>query len=178
MRLPVDAVDGPVSGVDELVAFVRRCLDEDERKIAAMEREETRVRTAPIFQGHPPNWLAGVDIFVSSKRWRAEVEAKRRILDLWSSSDAKAEFPNFDGGHATALEDVFTIMAQPYAGQDGWREEWARTMPSRATSRDPGHQLRMGTGTLSSHPRQASLSRLGMRRSAGSSARHGRHDVT
>lgn len=113
-----------MSGMDELVAFVRAALDDDERKVAAMEREERRVKTAPIFQGHPPDWLAGVDIFVSSARWRAEVEAKRRILDLWTMSDANAEFPNYDGGHATALEEVFGLLAQPYAGRPGWRAEW------------------------------------------------------
>jgi hypothetical protein len=105
--------------MDELVAFVRRCLDEDERKVAAMEREEARVRTAPIFQGHPPNWLAGVDIFVSSKRWRAEIEAKRRILDWIDRIAISSQVTwSFDA------EDLIRLLAQPYAGQDGWREEW------------------------------------------------------
>jgi hypothetical protein len=119
-----------VSGVDELVAFVRRCLDEDERKIAAMEREETRVRTAPIFQSHPLGWLAGVDIFVSSKRWRAEVEAKRQVLALYADAVDRVRNPVSADARTAArvaqyeLEQVITALAQPYAGQDGWREEW------------------------------------------------------
>lgn len=54
----------------------------------------------------------------------ADIDAKRRILDLWTSSDTTAEFPNFDGGHATALEDVLRLLALPYARRDGYREEW------------------------------------------------------
>jgi hypothetical protein len=118
-----------VSGVDELVAFLTRCLDEDERKVAAMEREEARVRTAPIFQGHPPNWLAGVDIFVSSKRWRAEVEAKRRILAEHTPRAPGYACPVcWDGAEAgepiEAPCPTVRHLAQPYAGQPGWREEW------------------------------------------------------
>jgi hypothetical protein len=117
--------------MDELIAFVRRCLDEDERKVAAMEREETRVRTAPIFQGHPLGWLAGVDIFVSSKRWRAEIEAKRRILEMYADAVDRVRNPVSVESRTAArvaqfeLEQVFTAFAQPYVGQDGWREEWA-----------------------------------------------------
>jgi hypothetical protein len=107
--------------MDELIAFLTRCLDEDERKVAAMEREEARVRTAPIFQGHPPNWLAGVDIFVSSKRWRAEVEAKRSRIGLLDLLLGTSE-PGEDA--ADIASTLMHIEARPYAGQDGWREEW------------------------------------------------------
>lgn len=103
---------------EAMVAFVRQQLDEDERKVAAMEREETRVRTAPIFQGQPLGWLAGVDIFVSSKRWRAEVEAKRRIL---AECERTLKFEDY--GHWIA-QQVIQALAQPYAGREGWRAEW------------------------------------------------------
>lgn len=122
--------------VDELIAFVRQQLDEEAEDAQAL---------ADLFAAGGA-WVArgievlGVAVTESSAharhitRWDparvlAEVEAKRRILDLWSSSDATAEFPNFDGGHATALEDVIGIMAQPYAGQPGWREEWHAEQP-------------------------------------------------
>jgi hypothetical protein len=113
-----------VSGVDELITWLRAQLDDDERKVAAMEREQRRVRTAPIFQGHPPNWLAGVDIFVSPERWRAEVEAKRRIVELHTPADDGAN----EGKCWTCEErlcDTLLLLAQPYAAREGWREEWA-----------------------------------------------------
>jgi hypothetical protein len=116
-----------MTGMDELVTWLRAQLDEDERKVAAMQRETRRVQTAPIFQGHPPNWLAGVDIFVSPTRWQAEVEAKRRMLDLADPGVMKAlgtQDPDFRDGYVTAHEDVVKLLALPYAGREGYREEW------------------------------------------------------
>jgi hypothetical protein len=124
-----------VSDVDDLLAYIRRCLDDDERKIAAMEREEMRVQTAPIFQGHPPNWLAGVDIFVSSKRWRAEVEAKRQILDLYDEvrdevrNPVSAEHRTNARARQFVLEQVIALHAQPFAGREGWQERWRLDAP-------------------------------------------------
>lgn len=117
-----------MSAVDDLITWLRAQLDEDGRKIAAMEREEHRVQTAPIFQSYPPNWLAGVDIFVSPRRWRAEVEAKRRILDE-HQPDANGECgtcrePGLDRNQHWPCMTV-RLLAQPYAAQPGWREEWA-----------------------------------------------------
>jgi hypothetical protein len=54
----------------------------------------------------------------------AEIDVKRRILGLWSTSDANAQFPNYEGGHADALENVFRLLALPLVGRDGYREEW------------------------------------------------------
>jgi hypothetical protein len=112
--------------MDELVTWLRAQLDDDERKVAAMEREARRVQTAPIFQGHPPNWLAGVDIFVSPTRWRAEVEARRRILD---ARDESARMANGDNDHgmaadADAMDWCVKVLALPYADREGYREEW------------------------------------------------------
>jgi hypothetical protein len=118
-----------MTGMDDLVTWLRAQLADDERKIAAMEREEGRVQTAPIFQGHPPNWLAGVDIFVSSKRWRDEVDVKRRILDRYA--DALARQGDWEesqiAAHICAEEYegwIIPALAAPYAGRAGWREEW------------------------------------------------------
>jgi len=52
------------------------------------------------------------------------VAAERAVLDLWGYSDEHAEFPNYDGGHAGALEDVVRALAQQFAGEPGYREEW------------------------------------------------------
>jgi hypothetical protein len=115
-----------MSAVDDLVAWLGPQVDEDERKVTAMEREEKRVQTAPIFGSHPPNWLAGVDIFVSSKRWRAEVEAKRQIIDQHPADD--------DGfcGDGIGLVGckwaypcpTLRLLAVVYADRPGYQDEW------------------------------------------------------
>ena len=98
--------------MDDLVTWLRAQLDEDERKVEAMQHEATRVQTAPIFQGHPPNWLAGVDIFVSPTRWQAEVDAKRQIIEH-HEQDAEP-FPC----------RTMRLLALPYSSREGYREEW------------------------------------------------------
>lgn len=129
--------------MDELVPWLRVQLDEDERKVAAMEREENRARTAPIFQSHPLGWLAGVDIFVSSKRWRAEVDAMRLLLDTWETwlrekREAWADYLEWIEGRATGdayrhtvheqagpgLEIAIRLRAMPYADRPGYRKAW------------------------------------------------------
>ncbi|GGN86307.1 hypothetical protein GCM10010112_67700 [Actinoplanes lobatus] len=112
--------------VPALVAFLRVRLNEDERKITAMEREESRVQTAPIFQGHPPNWLAGVDIFVSSKRWRAEVEAKRRLLEclVGATGTGTSRLVANDEPWAIGGDYLVKTLALPYASHPEYREEW------------------------------------------------------
>jgi hypothetical protein len=52
----------------------------------------------------------------------AEVEAKRRILDMVVPG-------NYYGGYGEAYLDAVRELAQPYAGRPGWREEWATTRP-------------------------------------------------
>lgn len=107
--------------MDDLVTWLRAQLDDDEHKIAAMEREENRVQTAPIFQGHPPNWLAGVDIFVSSERWRAEVDAKRRLLDWLVDCENKA----LDGNWWNLdVEAAIKLLALPFADRPGYQGDW------------------------------------------------------
>lgn len=128
--------------MSDLIAWLRGCLDDDERKVAAMAREAKRADTAPIFQGYPPNWLAGVDIFVSPKRWQAEVDAKRKILDLAEvllnpvptpvgyPAAARAIKVEVEAAEEQAATALLSLLAQPYAGRDGWREEWLRTVPT------------------------------------------------
>lgn len=49
----------------------------------------------------------------------AEVDAKRRILDLYE----QAEYGDF--ARLTALDDVIRLLALPYAERPGYRPEWA-----------------------------------------------------
>lgn len=47
---------------------------------------------------------------------RAEIEAKRQLLD-WAATWLRR-------GCAPWSADALRILAQPYAGRPGWREEW------------------------------------------------------
>lgn len=110
----------------DLLTWLRAQLDEDERKVAAMQREARRVQTAPIFQDHPPNWLASVDIFVSPKRWQDEIDAKRRIIEAFEQRETESQHPDgaVFGYHATGLLLAIRHLAAAYADRPGYREEW------------------------------------------------------
>lgn len=113
--------------MDELITWLRAQLDDDERA----------ARAATVLPGGAAEWFTGAegsvlaadpsqlhvrgavlsldDIGVHIARWDparvlAEVEAKRRILDDFS----------WEAGQVRAIQ----LLAQPYAGRDGWREEW------------------------------------------------------
>lgn len=61
----------------------------------------------------------------------AEVDAKRRILDERDAADqhAKEDFDRVLEGYADAMDRCVKLLALPYAGRDGWREEWATLSP-------------------------------------------------
>jgi hypothetical protein len=90
-----------VSAVDELIAFVRRCLDDDERNGRRYLGEvlETRLEHDAGFR-------------------LAEVATKRKRLD-WIEGEL-ADDPDDETAQWLAR-----LEAQPYAGRDGWRTEWA-----------------------------------------------------
>lgn len=98
--------------MNDLVEFLLARIACDEAKIEHMQREAVRVETAPIFGGLPADWLGGVDIFVSPDRWRAECEAKRRIVQEWGP------FETYNG------EALLRLLALPYADHPDWRAEW------------------------------------------------------
>lgn len=130
--------------MDELVAFVRAALDEDERLARRVAGRYTVRNPDRPDNGHPywplpsvernwhfrseesdsdPDIAAGLDLIkaYNPQRVLAEVQAKRRILDEcdsiiygWTHEETK------DYGR-----DILKALAQPYAGQPGWREEWA-----------------------------------------------------
>jgi hypothetical protein len=123
-----------VSGVDELVAFVRRCLDEDERVVRQLlaepggfyleaETDSVNIMTVGAYVYRWP-----------PKRVLAEVEAKRQVLEAMEDQAREhlntiCNDPEAEGRYVQRAEfyrqEVARLLAQPYAGQDGWREEWA-----------------------------------------------------
>jgi hypothetical protein len=120
-----------VSGVDELVAFVRRCLDEDERVVRQMMAEPGGFYLEP--ETDSVNIMT-VGAFVyrwPPKRVLAEVEAKRRMLDEYEEALAQSkelrDTPHSIQGSVRLLSALrfVKLLAQPYAGQDGWDPRWA-----------------------------------------------------
>jgi hypothetical protein len=132
--------------VDELSAFLRARLDDDER--VAREATVGPWRWGPSL-GKITWALAGPDIpyggFVlgtsdagcPSKfdaehiaRWDparvlAEVQAKRAILDRIAEAEAACTGPDTIEIDGFVARDLVCLLAQPYAGHPGWREEWA-----------------------------------------------------
>lgn len=110
--------------MNELTTWLRVQLDEDERIARAAHPKlgfvlgfvEIGSPEIDADEAHIANWDA--------ERVLAEIAAKRAILDAYERADAAAEFPNREGGIAEGLEDAVRLLAQPYAGRDGWREEW------------------------------------------------------
>jgi hypothetical protein len=118
--------------VDELVAFLTRCLDEDERVVRQMmaepggfylETDSVNIMTVGAYVYRWP-----------PKRVLAEVKAKRAIIEAGAPRREREEtgeylhFGNWsscsDDCASTVWWEILKLLAQPYAGQDGWREEW------------------------------------------------------
>ncbi|WP_346536961.1 DUF6221 family protein [Micromonospora sp. DPT] len=95
---------------DDLVTWLRAQLDIDEKW--------ARDTGGPLY-GEPHD----VGTPGHHARVLAEVDAKRRIIDkyeLWSDE----KFPDSNGGYASALADVLSMLALPYADRPGYRDEW------------------------------------------------------
>jgi hypothetical protein len=108
--------------VDELVAFVRACLGEDAR---AAEHAQWGMQGQWFTEANDK-----VDEFVqrmSPARVLAEVAAKRAIVDSyqWHIDNADRPFAYERAGEMQLAERHVQLLAQPYAGRPGWREEWA-----------------------------------------------------
>lgn len=134
--------------MDDLVAWLRQQLDEDERvALAAAQLAQTRDWWASAegkvhdanAEGYR-NLLGGENAWSLDEigehiaRWDparvlAEVEAKRRVLDRYEDALARCDDPDESqlaaGIQVSEYEDwIIPQLAQPYAGQPGWREEW------------------------------------------------------
>jgi hypothetical protein len=106
---------------DDLVTWLRAQLDEVQRMAGEAPPDEWddpygefRSRGGPLFDH--VLWHSPAQVL-------AEVEAKRRILDLIREPDD----PNDDEQvwYQCALADVARLLALPYADRPGYRAEWA-----------------------------------------------------
>jgi hypothetical protein len=124
-----------VTAVDELLAFLRACLDDDERvaraaspgpwKPNAEQDEVLAVDDVTVADGFA---LSGNQLRATVEhiaRWDparvlAKIRADRAILD-WCE---RAIHVTEDDCYQLGVDDVVRLLAQPYAGQPGWRAEW------------------------------------------------------
>ena len=109
-----------MTGMDELVTWLRAQLDDDERVARQMMAEpggfyieaETVDVNVMTVGAHVYRW--------TPKRVLTEVEAKRRILDWAVRAVAVTDADCYQLGVA----DVVRMLALPYAGKPGYRGEW------------------------------------------------------
>lgn len=123
---------------DDLIAFLRAQLDDDERvarealKRQTSQRRMIRGQMVDVPNQPMPEWRRSV---WPPERVLAEIEAKRRLLEPHAESD----FPYDPDGPGPGdyswtarcnecYQDApcltVRLLALPYAGRDGWREEW------------------------------------------------------
>jgi hypothetical protein len=131
--------------VDELIAFLRTCLDDDERAALAAHANvwtaENAGRHDDEFVIVPDYTQTGVGVAFGAKnaehiaRWDparvlAEVKAKRRVLELhWpdTSRYVKPQCHECSSCGCCSVDhpcDTVKLLTQPYAGRPGWRDEW------------------------------------------------------
>lgn len=116
--------------MDDLIAFVRACLDREERVARSASTfpydhpsDAPWERARQIAASIPGSHAAAVHDHIAlhdPAHALADVAAKRAVLDefeLWVRE-----------GHAWAgLERAVQLLAQAYAGWDGWQEAWRAT---------------------------------------------------
>jgi hypothetical protein len=114
VKIDPDAPRVPATGVDELIAWLRDRLNE---------------REVLLLHSH----AIGAESPVPIRTLLAEVAAKRRILDEIVDEVNGLDF-SVDQDRRVGIRDEATepyvgdqlvrLLAQPYAGRPGWREEW------------------------------------------------------
>ena len=123
---------------EDLVAFLRQHLDREERDALAVidgfgSYDDAGGKGYSDVDGMPPREYEHITRW-DPARVLAEVGAKRRIVDAHTPTSGGlcptcwegAEW----GGPAASPCPTLRLLAQPYAGRDGWREEWRVDGPS------------------------------------------------
>lgn len=123
-----------MSGMDDLVTWLRAQLDDDERAARAAQRYWHGVRIESATEAeedHARRW--------DPERVLAEVDAKRRILDQIvpdvNGMDAQIE-GEWGCGPRDEVDDPYVgdtltkLLALPYAGRSGYQEEWRPGEPA------------------------------------------------
>lgn len=118
--------------MDDLLSWLRVQLDADERIAQGAKAlrwdhpDDAPWRRAQIMVDRklPDRTAPMIATFADPDRALAEVDAKRRILE--AEQDRVMDKGPLPERMRDMIEtDVIRLLAQPYAGRDGWREEWA-----------------------------------------------------
>lgn len=138
--------------MDDLITFLRACLDDDER-VAREALHDDAVRpgqwtTEHHGMGREPNtchiaedrsghyWSVAHDVFIPNAahiaRWDparvlADIDAKRRIIDehsLESNGACRVCTLGWSARPAAYPCPTVRLLALPYADREGYREEW------------------------------------------------------
>lgn len=107
---------------DNLVTWLRAQLDEDERRAERVTAHDQR------WEFLPPRAHEYARRF-GPKRALDDVEAKRRIIDLVLDDKDGVACANrlVEGEYDDDMqlpERLLKLLALPFAGRPGWREEW------------------------------------------------------
>jgi hypothetical protein len=124
----------------DLVEFLRAALDEDERVARVAIAYEEEVDDAPQYR-HVVDYLGSILAAHIARhdpaRMLAEVAAKRAIVEKAFEYAAIIDGEWGCGHNSDQIERgecplkmpdklmLLRLLAQPYAGRPGWREEWA-----------------------------------------------------
>ena len=103
---------------NELAAWVRAQVDEDEDLLHHGEWALDRIEP-----GHPD--AAAYLRLCDPDRGRAEIAAKRSIIDMWADAECEAAQDLTDvtaAAEAHTLGLVIELIAQVYVGRPGWEE--------------------------------------------------------
>jgi hypothetical protein len=116
---------------DDLVTWLRALLDRQEAALIALRDHDAGLTPCINYEGQDPAYYdrydscsehlrlsAAVD-YSDTEFGLAEVEAKRRILD-WIDATAISGQVTWSFDTSVPLR----LLAQPYAGRAGWRDEW------------------------------------------------------
>ncbi|WP_027930721.1 DUF6221 family protein [Amycolatopsis thermoflava] len=121
-----------MSDTEALIAFLRACLDEDWNCAAAAGHGFGHL---PLLTEHNGGWTRldldenvrpSYDVrylkWFDPHRMMAEVESKRRILDL---IEPPLRGVYVDEGEQVMAQQLLRVLAVAFRGRSGFQEEWA-----------------------------------------------------
>lgn len=112
--------------MDDLVVWLRAQLDEVERRtrklLAHVQRTTLTLKDPRHLGKWMPGWHDWPDVEQMCVEWLAEVEAKRRIIDV---CEPDHRFGEASGDDTTELAtETLRLLALPSADRPGYRVEW------------------------------------------------------
>lgn len=117
-----------MTGVDDLIVWLHVQLDDDER--VAREADgfyDDRDLSAELVEEGFDQCVGDLAARWDPARVLADIAAKRRILEAYESVAQYVEMPAHiqPPEELDAWRQAVRLLAQPYSGRPGWRQEWA-----------------------------------------------------